>query len=185
MKSLPVILMVAIMLTAPQNSYADSLLSGINDLLRLINVPAEADVIHDADIINKPRAAKIRNIIREAASRYSVHPLLIESIIKVESNFNPRAVSTKGAMGLMQLMPGTAREIGVTRPFDPYQNVMGGTYYYKLMLERFGDHKKALYAFNCGPARVQNKNVPRESLDYANSVIRTYSELKKKGDINE
>lgn len=165
--------------------YADDLLFEINSLMRMVNYKEEQVVVRYTSIDKPSKQTDIKNIIKKAANEHNINPLLIESIIKVESNFNPCAVSPKGAMGLMQLMPGTAREIGVTRPFDPYQNVMGGTYYYRLMLDRFGDHKKALYAYNCGPLCVENENIPRESLDYAKSVIRTYSELKKKGEINE
>jgi len=170
------------------SAYADNLLGEINDIIRLVSIEPDRVVVtttKSPPVVNKVvYSSGINPIINEAAERYKLHPLLIESIIKIESNYNANAVSPKGAMGLMQLMPATAREIGVTKPFDPYQNIIGGSYYYRLMLDRFGDHKKALWAYNCGPGCVENGNMPSETKAYIKNVIWVYNNLKKKGENN-
>ena len=183
MKLLAIILVTFISIVAIiGDTYADNLLGEINDLIRLVSVQTDRVVTAKSlSVANKPvYSSGIKSVIKEAAERYELSPLLIESIIKVESNFNPAAVSKKGAMGLMQLMPGTAREMGVTKPFDPYQNIIGGTYYYKLMLDRFGDHRKALWAYNCGPGCVEGGYMPLETRAYINNVVRVYKDLKQK-----
>jgi soluble lytic murein transglycosylase-like protein len=94
-------------------------------------------------------------IIEKHADTYQVSPQLVRAVIQVESGFNPRAVSAKGAMGLMQLMPATAIEMGVRNPFDPDQNIRGGAAYLRVLLNRYaGDEEKALAAYNAGPEAV-------------------------------
>ena len=95
------------------------------------------------------------DIISQEASRHQLSPALIKAVMLVESGFNADATSHKGAMGLMQLMPGTAAELGVDEPYDPDQNVRGGAKYLRRMLDRYGGNlEKAVAAYNAGPGRV-------------------------------
>jgi len=123
--------------------------------------------------------ALIADSIKNAAGRYNLPEKLIASVIQVESNFQVDAVSPAGAQGLMQLMPATARELGVDDPFDVRQNINGGAGYLRQMLDRFdGDVKLALAAYNAGPGTVEryNGNVPyRETQDYIERVLKRVS----------
>ena len=123
-------------------------------------------------------SASIDAAINEAAARHNVDPNLVRAVIKVESNFNPRAVSPKGAMGLMQLMPGTARTLKVARPFDPNENIDGGVRHLKQLLESFGgDLNLSLAAYNAGSNAVRrNKGIPpyRETQNYVRQITQLY-----------
>jgi soluble lytic murein transglycosylase-like protein len=119
--------------------------------------------------------------INKAAKKYNLPPNLIKGIIKAESDFQVSAESPSGARGLMQLMPGTAEELGVTDPFDIDQNIDGGTRYLRNMLDLFdGDLRKALAAYNAGPGTVsRNKgNVPYEETRlYVERVLKFASQI--------
>lgn len=101
----------------------------------------------------------IKNAVSNASKKYNLSPELINAVIKVESGYNSNSISKTGAMGLMQLMPETANEMGVDEPYDIFQNVDGGSHYLKLMLEKYnGDLNKALAAYNAGPDKVDAVN---------------------------
>jgi soluble lytic murein transglycosylase-like protein len=122
-------------------------------------------------------------MVREASSRHQIDPDFVNSVIKAESNFQPRAVSRKGAQGLMQLMPTTASHLGVNDPFDPQANVEGGTSYLSQLLDQYHDDPiKALAAYNAGPQRVdQYHGVPPylETRAYVARIVRDYNAKKR------
>lgn len=122
--------------------------------------------------------SEILNIINEVSNKYDVDPKLIEALVKQESGFNPNAKSKAGALGLMQLMPATAKGLGITDPMDPRQNIEGGVKYVKSMLNRFnGNIILALAAYNAGPNAVRKYDgVPpyKETQNYVRSILSNY-----------
>ena len=121
-------------------------------------------------------------IIHKAQGKYGIEFFLIKAVIQAESSFNPRAVSKKGAKGLMQIMPVNYQSLSVSDPFDPSQNIMGGTRYLKQLLKRY-NHKLhlALAAYNAGPEAVDRYGtIPpyKETQDYVQKVIRLYTRYK-------
>jgi soluble lytic murein transglycosylase-like protein len=121
--------------------------------------------------------------IRRVGQRYQVDPPLIKAVIQAESDFDSRAVSSRGAQGLMQLMPETARELRVDNPFNPRENIDGGTRYLRQMLDNFkGDLTLSLAAYNAGPGLVSRTGgVPQipETVQYVNKVLKQYKEYKR------
>lgn len=117
-------------------------------------------------------------MIQEHANSARLDPKLVRAVIQVESGYNARALSNKGAMGLMQLMPSTARDLAVDDPYDPSQNVRGGASYLRQMLDLFQDSMElAVAAYNAGPRAVQRHGgVPpyRETVDYVQRVLGLY-----------
>lgn len=115
-------------------------------------------------------------LIARVAKSYAVPPGLLKAMIHTESGFDPRAISPKGAQGLMQLMPGTAQAMGIEDPFDPWQNIDGGTRYIRYLIERYeGDTSLALAAYNAGEKAVRRfRGMPpyRETRRYVQKVTR-------------
>lgn len=124
----------------------------------------------------------IENLIEKYAAKNNLDPDFIKAVVKQESGFNPDAKSKCGAMGLMQLMPQTAKGLGVVDAFDPEQNIKGGVKYLKSMLNRFNnDPKLALAAYNAGPGAVQKYgDIPpyRETQNYVKNIMSSYEALK-------
>ena len=118
---------------------------------------------------------EIEILARKYGRRFDVAVPLVMAVVKAESNFDPQAVSKKGALGLMQLMPGTAKLLRVSDPFNPEENIRGGTQYLSMMLERFGEPRHALAAYNAGPNVVDKYGgVPpyRETRVYLSRVLK-------------
>jgi soluble lytic murein transglycosylase-like protein len=126
--------------------------------------------------------ASMKSYVEEAAQKYDVNPALIDSVIQVESNYNPLAISPKGAEGLMQLMPATARRFGVQNTFDPRDNIHGGVKYLKFLQETFKDDRLAIAAYNAGEGAVAKyNNVPPypETMNYVAQVGKRYGKANK------
>ncbi len=127
--------------------------------------------------------SKFDSIIRKASSKFGVDFSLVKAVIKVESDFNPRAVSRKGATGLMQIMPFNFQSFFVSDPFDPVDNIMGGTYYLGKLIRKYKNKLPlALAAYNAGPTRVDaHQDIPpfSETKRYVKKVMTAYNIYKR------
>jgi hypothetical protein len=136
------------------------------------------------EVVSRPplTPARISELVNQTARAHDVDPLLVHSIIQVESNYNPNAVSPKGAEGLMQLMPPTARMLGVGNSFDPGENIEAGVKYLKQLQDLYKDDRLALAAYNAGPGAVEKfkRTVPPypETQKYVDSIGRKYGAAK-------
>ena len=152
-------------------------------VVEAVVAPRVVDPVVVASETTKPPAGGIDEAIEQIAAQVSLPPRLIHSVIKVESNYNPFAISPKGAQGLMQLIPSTARRFSVSNVFNPAENIQGGSKYLKYLLDLFGgNYALALAAYNAGEAAVAKYGgVPPfpETQNYLILVLRQLQEAKK------
>jgi soluble lytic murein transglycosylase-like protein len=162
-------------------------LSGVSQI-KSFTVP-KADSIRATRYASTDRGRLYDDVIAEHARRNNVRAELVRAVVQVESAFNPRAISRVGAMGLMQLMPATAREFGVLNAFDPVENIRGGVAYLRQLLDRYSNNEElALAAYNAGPGAVDkhNQTVPpyRETKNYVKQVSRITQTNLSNGDLD-
>jgi soluble lytic murein transglycosylase-like protein len=175
--------------SAPLRTYTDA-----NGIVHITNLKGNKSKARKAQA--GPRGALVPMVlldavVAECADLYQLPHALVKAVIATESNYNPWAVSEKGAVGLMQLMPQTAREMFVEDPFDPVQNIQGGTRYLRVLVNQFdGDLVKVLAAYNAGPEVVKRAEmraptfvVPAipETQEYVRRVLQNYEILKAMG----
>lgn len=168
-----------ILLAVIDSNLADAQPPSIEDsmarLRRLLHVPNPSLV--------RPytQGVPFASLIRKAARVHGIEPALLAGLARVESNFDPRAVSSAGAQGLGQLMPATARELGVVDPFDPYQNLEASSRYLANQLRVFRSTRLALAAYNAGPTRVEQGTVPASTWRYVKRVERIANAYRMRG----
>ena len=176
--------MVAFPLHADIYMYIDK-----EGIAHFTNIPTSSDGDYRVYIREKSRkisgiysSEKYDRFITKASRQHGVSFPLLKAIIKAESDFNPRAVSKKGALGLMQIMPKNLKSLQIADPFDPLENIMGGARYFKKLLKRFnGELSLSLAAYNAGPAVVDTyKTIPpfKETQNYVEKVMKFYYNFK-------
>ena len=184
---LPIFIMLTFFVISPAVAdiylYVDS-----EGVLHFTNTPtSDKYKVYMQEPIRRPKvlftAGNYDDVISEAARRNGLSSSLLKALIHVESYFNPRAVSKKGAMGLMQIMPENLPLLNINDPFDPWENIMGGAAYLKAMLERFsGQLPLALAAYNAGPGAVEKYNdIPPypETRNYVRKVMKYFNFYKQ------
>jgi len=153
----------------------------------IVNESAAQRAVRYATRLMSVPGSRLAGLIESHASRVGLDPKLVRAVIQVESGYNPRALSNKGAMGLMQLMPDTAQELSVADPYDADQNLRGGTRYLRQMLDLFdGRVELALAGYDAGPGAVQRYGgIPPydETVDYVRSVLGLYRGVDVSADI--
>ncbi|RPJ17716.1 MAG: DUF4124 domain-containing protein [Desulfobacteraceae bacterium] len=163
-----------------------------NGVVHFTNVPTDSSYQYNLFIkdltkklpltISRYSSSVYDEMISEASQKHGVSFPLLKAVIKVESDFNPRAVSRAGALGLMQIMPENAKAFGMRDPFDPRENILTGTQYFRELLERFnGKLQLALAAYNAGPSVVDRYNrIPpiKETEDYVERVMKYFNHFK-------
>jgi len=183
----------SVVFTAPVPLYADIYVRMDSEgVLHFTNVPTSSN--YKIFIREKPSMSsnsditdgtnRYDDLITEASESHGVSFSLLKALIKIESDFNPRAISSAGAIGLMQIMPENIRALNIKDPFDPWENIMGGTRYLKQLIGRFnGKLPMALAAYNAGPDIVDRyKRIPpfKETENYVEKVMRYYSIFKER-----
>ncbi len=151
-----------------------------NNFKTVTLVKNEEDTFHHQS--SRSLTSAYNRIINKKSDQYRIESSLLKAVIKVESNWNSKAVSHAGAMGLMQLMPGTAYDLKITNPFNPEDNIDGGARYLRYLLDRFdGNLSHALAAYNAGPTRVKrHRGIPpiKETQQYVKRVLAIYNDDK-------
>jgi soluble lytic murein transglycosylase len=148
-----------------------------NGVVHFTNAPEDKNNDYEKVISEKKARSKQRydQIIDNKSEKYNIESSIIKAIITAESDWNAKAVSSKGALGLMQLMPSTARDMNISDPLDPEENIEGGTRYLRYLLDRFsGDINLALAAYNAGPAKVEKtREIPAitETREFVKKVL--------------
>ena len=183
------IIAFTLLIAVPQNLGADIyMFIDSEGVVHFTNVPTSSNyklyIEERPKKIQQPVSTKKYDaVIRKAHQRYGIDFSLIKAVIKVESGFNPKAVSKKGAKGLMQIMPANFRSLAVDDPFDPSQNIMGGTLYLHRLFKRYANQLPlVLAAYNAGPDAVDRYNrIPpfKETRNYVKKVMKAYSQYKK------